>query len=137
LALLFGVNNVHLMSGIKEPELGTEGFGNLARIWCDLWSLWRNGNEHLHQEVARWHVGGIKRSDKANVVLWVGGMKAELFMQFANRRLLRRFVPLQLATRKGDLSAVSAVLCPLNQQYLAVKRMRVNALTATRRAAAP
>jgi hypothetical protein len=137
LPLLFSVNDVHLMSRIKEPKFGPECFGNLTWVWCDLWSLWRNGNEHLHQEVARWDIGGIERAHKANVVLWVGGVKTELFMQFADRRLFWRFVPLQLATWQGNLSAVSAALCPLDQQHLAVKRMRVNALTAARRAAAP
>ncbi len=135
--MLFGVNNVHLMSRIKETKFGPECFGNLARIGCDLWSLWRNGDEHLHQEVARWHVGGIEGAHKANVVLWIGSVKAELLMQFADRCLLRRFVPFEFATRKSDLSAVSAALSPLNQQHLTVERMRVNALTTARRTAAP
>ena len=137
MTLLFGVNDVHLMSRIKEPQFSTEGLGNLARIWCDLWSLWRNGNEHLHQEVARWHVGGIERAHKANVVLWVSGMKTELLMQFADRRLLRSLASFEFATRKSDLSAVSAAFSPLDQQHLTVERMRINALTAARRAAAP
>jgi hypothetical protein len=50
---------------------------------------------------------------------------------------LRRFVPLEFTTWKGDLSAVSAALSPLNQQHLTVERMRVNALTTARRTAAP
>jgi len=94
LALFFGVNNVHRMPRVEEAEFCAECFGNLARVWCDLRGLWRNGNEHLHQEVARWHISGIKRAHKANIVLWVSGVKAELFMQFADRCLLRRFVPL-------------------------------------------
>lgn len=61
-------------------------------------------------------------------MLGVCGMKAELFMKFTDRCLLRRFVPLEFAARKGDLSAVSAVLCPLDQQHLAVEWMRVNAV---------
>ena len=90
--LLFGVNNVHLMSRIKEPKFCAECFGDLTWIWCDLRSLRRYGDKHLHEKVARGYVGGIERTNKANVVLWVGGMKAELFMKLADRRLLRRFV---------------------------------------------
>jgi hypothetical protein len=99
--------------------------------------LRRNSNEDLHKKVTRWHVRGIERADKTNVVLWIGGVKAELFMEFANRRLLRRFVPLEFTTRKSDLSAVATVLCALNQQHLAVVRMRINAVAATGRAATP
>jgi len=135
--LLFGVNNVHLMSRIEETEFSTERFGNFTWVRCDLWRLWRNSNKHLHQEVARWHVGGIERADKANVVLWVSGMKTELLMQFADRRLLRSLASFEFATRKSDLSAVSAAFSPLDQQHLTVERMRINALTAARRAAAP
>ena len=125
------------MSRIKEPQLSTECLGNLARIWRDLWRLWRNSNKHLHKEVARWHIGGIERAHKANVVLWVSGMKTELLMQFADRRLLRSLASFEFATRKSDLSAVSAAFSPLDQQHLTVERMRINALTAARRAAAP
>ena len=137
MTLLGRINDVDLMSGIKEPQLSTQCLGNLARIWCDLWSLWRNGDEHLHQKVTRWHVSGIERAHKANVVFWIGGMKPKLFMKLANRCLLRRFVPLEFAARKSDLSAVATVLCTLNQQHLAVVRMRINAVTTTSRAAAP
>jgi hypothetical protein len=49
---------------------------------------------------------------------------------------LRRFVPLEFAARKSDLSAVATVLCTLNQQHLAVVRMWINALATPRRAAA-
>ena len=125
------------MAWIKEAELSAEGFGNLTRVWRDVWGLWCNGNEHLHQEVTRWHVSGIERAHKANVVFWIGGMKPKLFMKLANRCLSRRFVPLEFAARKSDLSAVATVLCTLNQQHLAVVRMRINALAAPRRAAAP
>ena len=48
LALLFGVNNVHLMSRIKEAELRAKRFGDLAWVGCDVWCLWRYGNKHLH-----------------------------------------------------------------------------------------
>jgi len=137
LTLLGRINDVHLMSRIKEPQLSTECLGNLARIWFDLWRLRRNGNKHLHKEVAGWHVGGIEGAHKTNVVLWIGGVKAELFMEFANRCLLRRFVPLEFTTRKSDLSAVATVLCALNQQHLAVVRMRINAVATTGRAATP
>lgn len=106
---------MHLVSRIKEPKLSPKCFGNLARIRCDLRSLWRHGDKYLHQEVARWYVGGIKRADKSNIVLWVGGMKAELFMKLADRRLLRRFVPLEFTARKSDLSAVATALCPSNE----------------------
>ena len=92
--LLFSVNDVHLMSRIEEPKFGAERLGNLTWIWRDLWGLWRYGDKYLHQEVARWHVGGIKRADKTNVVLWIGGVKAELLMELADRSLLWRFVPL-------------------------------------------
>ena len=67
----------------------------------------------------------------------VCGVKAELFMEFADRRLLRGFVPLELATWEGDLPAVTAALCPLDQQHLTVERVRINALTTPRWAAAP
>jgi hypothetical protein len=134
---LFGrINDVHLMSGIEEPKLSTECLGNLARIWCDLWCLRRNGNKHLHQEVARWHIRGIERAHKANVMFWISSMKPKLFMKLANRCLLRRFVPLEFTARQGDLSAVATALCALNQQHLAVVRMRINAIASTGRAAA-
>lgn len=81
------------MSWIEEPQFGPECFGNLARVWRDLRSLRRNGNKHLHQEVARRHVSGIEGAHKANVVFWIGSVKAELFMKFTDRCLLRRFVP--------------------------------------------
>jgi hypothetical protein len=125
------------MSRIKEPKFGPECFGNFTWVRCDLWRLWRNSNKHLHQEVARWHIGGIERAHKANVVLWVSGMKTELLMQFADRRLLRSLASFEFASWEGDLPTMAAVLCPLNQQHLAVERMRVNALTAAGRAAAP
>jgi hypothetical protein len=50
---------------------------------------------------------------------------------------LRGFVPLELATWEGDLPAVTAALCPLDQQHLTVERVRINALTTPRWAAAP
>jgi hypothetical protein len=125
------------MSGIEEPKLSTECLGNLARVWCDQRRLRRYSDKHLHKKVARWHVRGIERAHKTNVVLWIGGVKAELFMEFANRCLLRRFVPLEFTTRKSDLSAVATVLCALNQQHLAVVRMRINAVATTGRAATP
>ena len=125
------------MPGIKEPKLSTECLGNLARIWCDQRRLRRNSNEHLHQKVARWHIGGVEGAHKANVMLWIGSMKAELFMEFTDRRLLRCFVPLEFTARKSDLSAVATALCALNQQHLAVVRMRINAVATTSRAATP
>jgi len=137
LTLLGRINDVHFMSRIKEPKLSTECLGNLARVWCDQRRLRRNGNEHLHKEVARWHVRGIERAHKTNVVFWISSMKAKLFMKFANRCLLRRFVPLKFTTRKSDLSAVATVLCAFNQQHLAVVRMRINAVATTGRAATP
>jgi hypothetical protein len=137
LALLFGVNNVHLVPRIKETKFGPECFGNFTWVRRDVWCLWGYSNKHLHQEVARWHIGGIERAHKANVVLWVSGMKTELLMQFADRRLLRSLASFEFATRKSDLSAVSAAFSPLDQQHLTVERMRINALTAARRAAAP
>jgi hypothetical protein len=124
------------MAWIKEAKLSAEGFGNLTRVWCDVWRLWCNGNKHLHKEVAGWHVGGIEGAHKANVVFWIGSVKAELFMEFADRRLLRRFVPLYLPPREGDLPAMATVLCATNQQHLAVVRMWINALATPRRAAA-
>ena len=137
LALLFRINDVHLMAWIKEPQLSTQCLGNLTRVWRDVWGLWCNGNEHLHKEVAGWHVCGIEGAHKTNVVLWIGSMKAKLFMEFADRRLLRRFVPLEFTARKRDLSAVATALRALNQQHLAVVWMRINAVATTSRAAAP
>ena len=125
------------MSRIKEPKLSTECLGNLARVRCDQRRLRRNSNEHLHKKVTRWHVRGIERADKTNVVFWIRSMKAKLFMEFADRRLLRRFVPLEFTARKRDLSAVATALCALNQQHLAVVRMRINAVATTGWAATP
>jgi len=125
------------MSGTKEPQLSTQRLGNLARVWCDHRRLRRNSDKHLHKKVARWHVRGIERAHKANVVFWIGGMKPKLFMKLANRCLLRRFVPLDFAARKSDLSAVATVLCTLNQQHLAVVRMRINTVATAGRAATP
>lgn len=125
------------MSRIKEPQFSTERFRNLTWIWRDLRCLRRHGNEHLHKEVARRHVGGIEGAYKANVVFWIGSMKAELFMKFANGRLLRRFVPLEFTARKSDLSSVATTLCALDQQHLAVVRMWINALATTGGAATP
>lgn len=125
------------MPGIKEPKLRTECLGNLARIWCDQRRLRRYGDKHLHQKVARRHIGGVKGAHKANVMFWIGSMKAKLFMKLANRCLLRRFVPLEFTARKSDLSAVATALCALNQQHLAVVRMRINAVATTSRAATP
>ena len=70
-------------------------------------------------------------------MLGVCGVKAELFMQFADRSLFWRFVPLNLAAWEGDLPAMPPVLGATNQQHLAVERVRINALTTTGRAAAP
>jgi len=94
LSLLLRIDDMHLVSRVKEAKLCTKGFGNLTRIWRDLRRLRRNGNEHLHKEVARRHVSGIKGAHKANVVFWIGSVKAELFMEFTDRCLLWRFVPL-------------------------------------------
>jgi hypothetical protein len=82
------------MSRVKEAELSAECFGDLSRIRGDLRGLWRYGNKHLHKEVARRHIGGVKRTNEANLVLWVCGVKAELLMKLADRRLLRGFAPL-------------------------------------------
>ena len=70
-------------------------------------------------------------------MLGIGRVKAELFVELADRRLFWRFVSLKFATWEGDLSAVTAALCPLDQQHLAVKRVRINTLATTGRAAAP
>jgi len=70
-------------------------------------------------------------------VLRVLGVKSELLVEFTGRRLLRRFIPLYLPPGEGDLPAVTAALRPLNQQHLAVKWVRINALATTSRAAAP
>ena len=128
---------MHLVSRVKEAKLCTKGFGNLTWIGRDVRCLWCDCNEHLYQEVARRNIRCIERAHKTNVVFWIGGMEAELFMELADGRLFWRFVPFELATWEGDLSAVAATLCALNQQHLAVKRVRVNALATTRWAAAP
>ena len=80
LTLLLCIDNVHRMPGVEEAEFCTERFSNLSRIWCDLRSLWRYGNKHLHKEVTRRNIRGVERANKTNVVFWVCGMKAELFM---------------------------------------------------------
>lgn len=135
--LLFCLDNAHVVPRIKEPELSAERLGDFAGIGCDLWCLWRNGNEYLNEEVTCGHIGGIKRSYKANVVLWVSSVKSELLMKFSDCRLVWCFAPLEFATRKGDLPAVSAALRPPNQQHLAVEWMWVNALATPSWAAAP
>lgn len=136
MTVLCRINDVHLMSRVEEAQFSTERFGNLTRVWRDVWGLWRNGNKYLHKEVARWNIGRIERTNEANFVFGVCGMESELLMEFADRRLLRCFVPFYLAPREGDLSAVATVLCATNQQHLAVVRMWINALAAPRRAAA-
>ena len=102
------------MPRVKEAEFCAEGFGNLARVWCDLRSLWRNGYEHLNKEVGGWHIGGVERTDEANLMLGVCCVKAELFMQFADRRLLRSLVAFYLASWEGDPPPIAAVLCATN-----------------------
>ena len=69
-------------------------------------------------------------------MLGVCGVKAKLFMKFADRCLFWRFVPLNLAPREGDLPAMTTVFRTANEQYLAVVRMWINALATPRRAAA-
>jgi hypothetical protein len=136
LALLFRIDDVHLMAWIKEAELSAEGFGNFTRVWRDVWRLWRNGNKYLHKEVARWNIGRIERTNEANFVFGVCGMESELLMEFADRCLFWRFVPLNLAPREGDLPAMTTVFRTTNQQHLAVVRVWINALATPRRAAA-
>jgi hypothetical protein len=80
LTLLLCIDNVHSMPRVEETEFSAERFGNLAWIWCDLRSLWCYGDKHLHEEVTRRNIRRIERADKANLVLWVCGVKAELFM---------------------------------------------------------
>jgi hypothetical protein len=82
------------MSRIKEPKFGPECFSNFTWVGCDVWRLWRYGNKNLHKEVARRNIRGIERTNEANLVLRVCGVKAELFMEFADGRLHWRFVPL-------------------------------------------
>lgn len=102
------------MSWIKEAEFSTECFGDLTRVWCDLWSLRRHGNEYLHKEVTRWNISGIKRTNEANFVLRICGVKAEFFMKLSNRRLLRGFISFYLAARQGNLPPMATVLCATN-----------------------
>ena len=47
-------------------------------------------------------------------MLGVCGVKAELLMKFADRRLLRCLVPFYLAARKGNLPPMATVLCATN-----------------------
>ncbi len=68
------------MPRVEETEFSPERFSNLAWIWCDLRSLWCDGDKHLYKEVARRNIRRIERADKANLVLWVCRVKAELFM---------------------------------------------------------
>ena len=76
------------MSRIKEAELSTERFGDLTWVGCDLRRLRRHRYEHLHKEVARRNIGSVKRTNEANLMLRVCGVKAELLMKLADRRLL-------------------------------------------------
>jgi hypothetical protein len=79
----------------------------------------------MDQEVTRWDVGGIERPNKSDAVLRVICVKTEFFMQFADGRLLRCLAVLHLPARKGELPAVRAALRALDQEHLAVKRMRL------------
>jgi hypothetical protein len=82
------------MSWIKEAEFRAKCFSDLAWVGRDLRRLRRHGYEHLHKEVACWNIGGIERTNEANLVLRVCGMKAELLMKLADSRLLWCFVTL-------------------------------------------
>jgi hypothetical protein len=79
----------------------------------------------MDQEVARWDVGGIERPNDGDAVLWVICVKAELFMQFADGRLLRCLAALHLSAREGELPPMRAALRAFDQEHLAVKRMRL------------
>jgi hypothetical protein len=61
-------------------------------------------------------------------VLRIIRVKAELLVEFADRRLLRRLARFHLAARKGELAAVRSALCALDQEHLTVERVHLNAL---------
>jgi len=85
----------------------------------------------MDQEVARRDVGGIERPNESDALLRVICVKAEFFMQFADGRLLRCLAVLHLPAWKRELPAVRATLCALDQEHLAVKRMRLQARPTT------
>jgi hypothetical protein len=64
-------------------------------------------------------------------VLWIIRVKAELLVEFADRRLLGCLAKLQLAAWEGELAAVRSSLRALDQEHLTVKRVHLNALAAT------
>jgi hypothetical protein len=85
----------------------------------------------MDQEVARWDVGGIERPNDGDAVLRIICVKTELFMQFADGRLLRCLAVLHLPAREGELPPMRAALRAFDQEHLAVKRMRLQARPAT------
>ena len=51
---------MYLVSRIEEAKLSAERFGNLAWVGSDVWRLRCDGNQHLHEEVARRNICSIK-----------------------------------------------------------------------------
>ena len=70
-------------------------------------------------------------------MLRIIGVKAELLVEFADRRLLGCLARLHLAAREGELAAVRPALRALDQEHLTVERVHLNALAATVYAAGP
>ena len=85
----------------------------------------------MDEEVTRWDVGGIKRTDNCDAVLRIVSIKAELFMEFAERCLLRCLARLHLPAREGELTAVRPALRAFDQKYLEVERVHLNAFAST------
>ena len=64
-------------------------------------------------------------------MLRIIGVEAELFVEFANRRLLGCLARFHLAAWEGELAAVRSPLRALDQEHLTVKRVHTHAFAAT------
>ena len=103
---------MHWQSWVEDAELSSDHPRHLRRVWVQRGRLWRDCHHHMDQEVARWDVGGIERPNDGDAVLRIICVKTELFMQFADGRLLRCLAVLHLPAREGELPAMRAALLP-------------------------
>jgi hypothetical protein len=118
---------VHGEPRVEDAELGADDASNLRWIWVELRRARRNRHHDMNQKVARWDVRGIERPDNGDAVLRIISIKAELLVELADRRLLRRLTRLHLPAREGELPAVRSPLRALDQEYLAVEWVRLKA----------
>jgi len=134
-AVLFPIDIVHREARVEDAELRAHDTGNLCGIWVELWRARCNRHHHMDQKIARWNVGGIKRADNRDAVLRIIRIKAELFVEFADRRLLRCLAGLHLSAREGELPAVRSTLRALDEEHLTVERVHLNTFASTVHAA--